>query len=516
MFDVSKLINIIKEFHKGGDREFIIYPFGHNGRIVKNVLEECFGITPTIIDNEWSNYNDEIFSIDELIEIYNGQVVILTIEDNSINEKMYKELRAVVRKEKIININSCKEHVPAPVRIYNLKLDDFKVENIIPTNKKKNKNKLSNENLKVRFLNFSITSWNSVYTICQAFKELENVDILIVSTASVLESSNMQLLYEREKYKYCVVDEYNAEIDKPDIFIINHPCDKVSEIKGLRENCKMVIAASTMLIRFFEWKDFWDVLDNGFGRFYPDYYLFDSLLYKDIVKNGFGSDSFLEIGNAKYDGIYNSIKEKSIPKGWEKIIGKKVIVWTTDHGIYNSGISRDITFDIYAKTLFAFAEDNDEVAVIVRLHDTFVKELKNYGVWSRADLDEIIRYCENSKNLVWDNNLTYNTAFGIADCVITDAYCGITCSALSTMKPMCLLYRKTTDKPLYEEYDRCYYSAHNPEELKTFLNDFLCGEDSKKESRQQFFSYAINSFDGKNGKRIRNLILEKYKEKYVY
>lgn len=60
---------------------------------------------------------------------------------------------------------------------------------------------------------------------------------------------------------------------------------------------------------------------HGFGRFYPDYYLFDSLLYHDIVNAGYGSDRVVEMGNPKFDGIFENIQKKQIPEGWKKFLG---------------------------------------------------------------------------------------------------------------------------------------------------------------------------------------------------
>ena len=84
--------------------------------------------------------------------------------------------------------------------------------------------------------------------------------------------------------------------------------------------------------------------------------MFDSLLYHDIVNAGYGSDRVVEMGNPKFDGIFENIQKKQIPEGWKKILWgegvKRVILWTTDHGVHDGKITEDVTLDLYGKHLF--------------------------------------------------------------------------------------------------------------------------------------------------------------------
>ena len=70
-----------------------------------------------------------------------------------------------------------------------------------------------------------------------------------------------------------------------------------------------------------------------------------------------------------------------------------------------------------------------------------IRELQDAGLWCEEDLEELKQYCMRSGNIVFDDTFTYDAAYSVADAVITDAYCGITCSALPLLKPMLLLYR---------------------------------------------------------------------------
>lgn len=65
------------------DNRFIIYPFGDNGRMVKDLLKEYYNIEPEfIVDNKYCMYNPNIISFEELRKADCGEsIILLTIED---------------------------------------------------------------------------------------------------------------------------------------------------------------------------------------------------------------------------------------------------------------------------------------------------------------------------------------------------------------------------------------------------------------------------------------------------
>ena len=68
-----------------------------------------------------------------------------------------------------------------------------------------------------------------------------------------------------------------------------------------------------------------------------DYYIFDRLLYEEIVGSGIETEKIVKMGNPKFDGIYNALKDpRTLPAQWSKLKGKRICLWTTDH-VYNSG-----------------------------------------------------------------------------------------------------------------------------------------------------------------------------------
>jgi len=139
-----------------------------------------------------------------------------------------------------------------------------------------------------------------------------------------------------------------------------------------------------------------------------------------------------------------------------------------------------------------------------------IYELKEAGLWCEEDLEELKQYCMKSENVVFDDTFTYDAAYSLADAIITDAYCGITCSALPLLKPMLLLYRTKDSMPYHKEIAECTYSAMSCDEIDKFIKKVLNGEDTKYDLRKENASKCVKNFDGKNGWRIKEFLKQKY------
>ncbi|MFR4550115.1 MAG: hypothetical protein ACLT5A_05280 [Clostridiaceae bacterium] len=190
---------------------------------------------------------------------------------------------------------------------------------------------------------------------------------------------------------------------------------------------------------------------------------------------------------------------------------KRVILWTTDHGVHDGKITEDVTLDLYGKHLFEYAESHAETGFIFRPHKALIRELQDAGLWCEEDLEELKQYCMRSGNIVFDDTFTYDAAYSVADAVITDAYCGITCSALPLLKPMLLLYRTKDSMPYHKEIAECTYSAATNEEIDEFIAHVVLGEeDPKYELRKINAAKCVKNFDGRNGWRIKEFLKQKY------
>lgn len=513
MLDEKNIKVCLKEYIKQGIKKFIIYPFGVNGVKVRDILRDYYNLKPIlVVDNEYAKYNSHIEDFETLKKQYSEDAyIILTIEDEETNKGMLNELQRFVSWSHIINLNEFKRK--------EADLSNFYIEKFLPDavrcNQLNRSRTIHRENtdkrVKVRFVNYSGSTWNSIKTICLAFQIDNFFDVLIILGDYI----QNDILQQIEEYGFTTVKsrDYCIQKDSPDILILNHPYDTTTQIENCREYCKLIVVASMQLIRYsYDMKSFWDLQIKGFGRFCPDYYLFDSLLYNEIMQSEYASDRFVEMGNAKFDGIYEACKEKHYPKGWGKLKGKRVVLWTTDHGIYDNHVSYELTFDLYAKTIFQYAKENQEVGIIFRPHTTFINEMLKNGFWSGNDLEALKKFCYESANLVFDDTIAYDNAFAVADGILVDAFCGITCSALPTLKPICLTYRNRFDSPYHEELAKCYDSAYNNDDIIAFMDKVKNNQDTSFELRNEACNKYIKHFDGKNGWRIKEFIKKKYIE----
>lgn len=517
MFEDKIIRYVIQNCIDNGVHNFAIYPYGENGIKVNHILRECYNIVPRyIIDNTLCRYNDNIISVKTFESLYCEDVcVILSIEDEKLNYEMESNLKRFVKKEKIKNIYALQQGMRCKKINVREVTNQFLLSNIFP--KKQIKEKRENgEKIKVRIMHVSYNTWNAIKTICEAFDQDKQYDLLVILGTTSKDIDLREKQMSEMGYRHVRGENYDVEKDQPDIFIITHPRDRTPFYK-VRENSKLVIAASMTLIKYaYSAGEFWEFSKYGFEKYYPDYYLFDSMLYHDLKDYGYMGNKLVEMGNAKYDGIFNACQNKYYPKEWEKLKNRKTILWTTDHGIYNNIITEHITFDLYARLLFEYADKNPNMGFIFRPHETFIIELLTNGFWDMRDLERMREYCNLSANVVFDENASYDVAYSIADAILTDAFCGITCSALPTLKPICVMYRSDGySQPYHEELLKNYYTVYNEQDLIEFLEMIKKGQDDMFDKRKHASEKYVKHFDGKNGLRIKKFIEEKFFDELI-
>lgn len=289
MYDFVFIRKLLKTYITKGVNQFVIYPFGENGIVVRNVLKDCFGLEPCfIVDNEYSKYNCNIVNIDRLKNFYRKDMyIILTAEDVNLNAQMYNELSEFASKSNIINIRKQGKLIESsnsrycPERLF--------VNNFLPDVKTITPIRRKSEKIKVRIVHGSPLSWNAVSTVCKAIKDDELFDILILLGEFMCEKSIKQVI--EGGYRYVMQDKYQGNIDKPDILIFSSPFDKLSSgLLECRKYIKLVVVVSWMLIRYSfdnSIEKLWWYFQKDFGVYRPDYYLYDSLLYNEFKQSDF-------------------------------------------------------------------------------------------------------------------------------------------------------------------------------------------------------------------------------------
>ena len=98
--------NGIEQALKLGKRNFIIYPFGENGLLTKEILNKCFAIEESfIVDKRLSEYNPEIKDLEYFRDNDNSQyTVLLTIENPVSYDEVHRSLEQYFSNDCIIEL----------------------------------------------------------------------------------------------------------------------------------------------------------------------------------------------------------------------------------------------------------------------------------------------------------------------------------------------------------------------------------------------------------------------------
>lgn len=368
--------------------------------------------------------------------------------------------------------------------------------------------------IKVCILAGAFNFWAALETICKAFEQDSKYDVCILISEDAYVQTKPFLEENYFHRKCCREKEYGFETERPDILLFSFPSKPNAQIcLKYRYKFKLVIAIVAELITYSPPNS--DHL-RSYRAYRPDYYIADPLFYGYLVEQHQISREIIALNNAKYDEIYDGINKiaYSSDAQWNKLKDKKTILWGTTHGVdAGATISYFVTFDLYAKSFFDYARQHPNVGFIIRLHPTFVQEMRRHGFWTLGDLARLKEYCRQSPNIVWDENATYNRAYSVADGILTDGYCGMIVSALPLMKPICACYRFDYDaEQAHKDYVRHLYQAHSIKDMCAFFDMVAAGKDPMYEERKKIKEKYINNFDGKNGQRIKEFIEKKFFE----
>lgn len=510
MNNLNYIRSLLKAYIDRKVNKFIIYPFGSNGIQVKNILKDCFDLEPCgLVDNVYSQYNPKIMNKEELKKYYQEDMyIILSIMDAVANAKIYDELIQYVPCDHIINIVQQQYSEEVNYEGKGFLLKDF-LPRYLGGSYVRQENKI-----KVRIMVGSPSIWEAVSSVCQAFSEDLLFDVLLI-VGGWRESHVIGMI--KNSYKYVLISEYQGQEDKPDILILCGHFNKVAEgMLACRKHLKLVIVVYWSIVRYHATiQEFLNSLKEDFGLYRPDYYIFDSLQYNEVKQSEYFTGKLVEIGNAKFDGIYKSMQNKEYSSGWEKLKGKITILWAGSHGLGDNLLpAKSLTFDLYAKTFFEYADKNPDMGFIFRPHPAFVEDMIKYGFWSHNDFVQLKKYCADSHNLVYDDMETYGVSLSIADGILTDAFCGIVCSALPTLKPICAAYRSKRDVSWHKALLDNLYAAYESGDIINFFELIKKKEDPMLELRKQACETYVKNFDGRNGWRIKEFVKDKWMERF--
>ena len=393
--------------------------------------------------------------------------------------------------------------------------DKLSVTSIIPKNKQvvcdKKEIEYNSNKIKVRFFHYHPTTFNVIETVCEAFRNDDRYDVLIVLFDRDFAANAAQM---REKgYNYIEEFNYDLQKDHPDISVIYHlEIMYPPQLTKIREFSSFVALVPLGLGSMWYGDRERTLRRMNLDRYNADICFVSKICYEGLY-DAIGKNIIAKSTPAQFDMAFRKFQqEKEYPDGWEKLKGKKVAMLMTDHGLRINNVSDEVAFDVYFRTLIKYMNEHKDAGLILRLHPALINELLA-TFWSIGDYNSFVNYCKDSDNIVWDTTDDYLNGLSIADASLVDVNCSLVYFVLAANKPIAALLRD--DMPVNvtnPDLIKHYYNIRNQEDLITYLDNMLKSEDPKKASREFAFREFIENFDGRNGFRIKEQIEKKYNE----
>ena len=358
--------------------------------------------------------------------------------------------------------------------------------------------------IRIRIVYPSGTSWNCIGTFYDELIHDARYQVFILT-----ENYPRYIdIMNEHKCPFALLESYDLKLDRPDVLVLTSYSNTHKNIsfEGANDYVSLVISLfPNIVVNEPNEVTHWQYVRNAYTSIQPDYYLFDNLPFNSSKKY-LPSDICINIGNPQIDEVFNRLHDVCNSKPFEKLEGKTVFLWATDHGIQEYCQNPSFVSAYYFTDFFAFFASHEELGLIVRPHPYLIRELTQKGdFWTYDDYRKVKNYCDNSPNIVWDDSPDYCSAYIRSDAMFVDVNCGMTVSYLCTGKPICrLVHGVVQDSMLiHPELKDGYYFAADFTECETFIQNCLKNTDPKREVRHSIFEKAINKYDGQNGHRIK-------------
>lgn len=365
----------------------------------------------------------------------------------------------------------------------------------------------SDNRIKIRFFHCNENTINVIQTVCEQFQKDQRFDVQVVLfggsyTAMIAQMNELGL-------KYITDADYDIVQDKPDISIVYHlEIIYPPKLLSIREHTKMVVLLPLSIGSI--WFGSRTVSRMHLDQFNADVCFIGNLCYDRLIEP-VGKSVIERMSPPQFDLLYRRLCEEVVyPVGWEKLKGKKTIMWMTDHGLKKNIISDEVSFDLYFHSVINYFVQHEEMGLIIRLHFALLNELLG-TYWTLDDYEKFRKFCDDSPNIVWDDTKDYLNGLLLADASIVDVNCSLMYYTLGARKPIGIPLRY--DMPVEvnnPELLESYYQIRGEEDCCAFLDMVRKGEDPMRELRERAFDLYITNLDGKNGERIYNKIIERY------
>ena len=376
----------------------VIYGAGNVGKCYYFQLKKTqFCKVVHWVDKKYEDYRFEGLDVEDVEGLRywdDYDYIVVAVRETPVLEDVLKYLDNIkVSKKQII----CWEPYYQEDWGYKTRLS---LENILPPqNIDKSVNINSHESkIKVRILFEANTFWNVWEPLCKAYMSDERYDLCVIGWGDY---KRKELLAYRENIPFVYDTDYDLKIDNPDIVFLSRFVNPSINLRELRKYSKLIVALWFGLMKWFgSVRRTLYSFEKTVELASPDFYIFDKYLYDEIANSEIENNGkYIFSGNTKFDYLYEKLHSPvKYPSEWGKIDDKCVFLIAPDH-VWDG---RNVTFDLYASEIFKYANENRNVAFILRMHPAYIEELLNNNIWTDTDIVNIKKYCLNSENLIWD------------------------------------------------------------------------------------------------------------------
>ena len=374
--------------------------------------------------------------------------------------------------------------------------------------------------------------WDAMDSVYRAFMEKEDCEVSVVLApifrAVKLESGEVKsdILYTDYLtpmgIEHIPYSNYDIKKDLPDIVFTSQPYESVTPEQFWAQN----IAPYTHLVYLPYFTT--DMIDDDETIYthcqMPMHNLAWKIIcqseelgefYKKHMQNG--GKNLVSLGLPKWDYVVNMDKrEVELPKGWEKIKGKKVILFN----VHYTTKPKDM-FDIVTE-LLNFAE-NEGYSVIFRFHPMAETMFKVYLLEYADEWNKIKGNIINSKNCVIDEEFTYEAAFKFSDFLYSSNFSSLVPQYLLTKKPviLCTKYNTLKREERLEAKKSIfirYFNLRVPcekEDLFEKIKYYANGLDEGRETRLKLINEYMPNADGKIGEKVADYLVSELKKENI-
>ena len=378
---------------------------------------------------------------------------------------------------------------------------------------------LPDDKLKVLFLPYKYSMWDSMRTIWEAAKNDERCECHLVPIPYFERNAQGQVekaCYEREDYPSEAEDyrDFNMEQECPDIIYFHNPYDDINLVTSVHPRFysrELKKYTDTLVYVPYYVAGAVSNLEEGAsiyrvpGSIHADRIILQSEeLKRAYIQSGIEEDKLLVLGSPKIDAVlYPEVTEAQLNLWKGKLGDKKVLLINTSI----SGLL-GISDHLYKmENLLVRLNRFLGIGYIWRPHPLLQATISSMKNTEQETYNRLLSLVEDSENGIVDHRHNLYSAIERSDGLVSD-YSSLIMQYLFTGKPVFCMegtYKKT-------EYIFCDYFGSYFEEEGVSLEDFALmleeGKDPKMEERLKRAKKSICNSDGTSGEKIHKAIMK--------